>query len=177
MPGPDGHAQRSRSSKGGLAALTAFYDRYGARAYALAAEMLADDDAAATIVEAVFVDLWRHAPAGVPPGEAVQRWLLTEIHLRCVAALRGLSRAPDLAETGAMLAGEPRATGREPCADPRVIQGVLDALPAERRAMLELAYFQAQTCAQIASQHRVSRGVVHRQLRQALEEVQRCSKR
>jgi RNA polymerase sigma-70 factor (ECF subfamily) len=155
-------------------ALSVLYDRHHRLALAVAQRMLADRQAAEDVVQEVFLAVWRQASGFRAERGAVRTWLLAMVHHRAVDLLRRRS------------SGLPRVELNEELADQRLppvwqqaiqeLQGqaiaeALEALPAEQRQAIELAYFGGKSQSEIASLLGVPLGTVKGRTRLALERL------
>ncbi|HKP18385.1 MAG TPA: sigma-70 family RNA polymerase sigma factor [Gaiellaceae bacterium] len=138
----------ARCTAGDVDALGDLYDQFGGRAYALARRITGDDASAEAVVEAAFLDAWREAFSFDPARARVSAWLLGFVHRRAVDAVRGERRrtAGVAARSGALETGEAAAAG----AEGEAVRAALAQLEPEERRVLELAYFEGYTQAEIA---------------------------
>jgi RNA polymerase sigma-70 factor (ECF subfamily) len=151
--------------------------------------MLGDPNMAEQAVQDVFLKLWAR-PHGYPASYLAQEgwflsWLLNVTHNKCVTELRLLRlRHPEVAleamddpVTGDMLdiivdaalgaADQISLRERQPA-----LQQALGQLAPERRQVLELAYFEGLSQAEIAGKLRQPLGTVKSHTRMALQELQ-----
>jgi len=156
-------------------AVTGLYDRYHQVAYALAMRMLGDAASAQDCVEAVFVDLWRQRATLVQPGGDVAGWLLARVHgyarerQRATVPPRPADGAAGLRQgvVAAPIAAGVASTGTAAALLPQV-RAALATLDGTDRAVLEMAYFDGLTVAQIAGRLAVSAAVVAERLSRGL---------
>jgi RNA polymerase sigma-70 factor (ECF subfamily) len=163
---PDGELV-SRVAAGDGSALEALYERYGRLAFCLARQLTGEPGCAGEVVRDVFLDLWQHPDRYDPGHGGSPSWLLAATHHRAVDAVREGAGEPARRATIA-LAGRTPAGGR--------VHRALDALPAEQRQALILAYYAGRTHREIAEHTGVPVGTVQarlltgmRQLRQSLD--------
>lgn len=161
----------ARVAAGDERALGALYDRMAPVAYGLALRIIGDADGAEDTVQEAFLRVWRRADRYEVDRGAPRPWLLRLVrnvaidHLRSRGAraraeLRGGVHehehlpAPERPED-LLLQKERRD----------VVRAALEALPAEQRRMIEIAYFEGLTHAQIAERERTPLGTVKTRIR------------
>lgn len=129
-----------------VAALTALYDRAAALVFGLALRMLGDRQAAAEVVEAVFLEAFEHA--NDLQGRDSLAWLLHATHRHCLARL---GRRPEPHFPEAHLAALiPARLGSDEERAARVRQA-LDNLPEAARKAVEWLYFQGLARQEVAT--------------------------
>lgn len=156
-------------------ALGAFYDRYGARAFALAYRLLADRGAAEDVVQDAFMSVWRRAISFEPGRGSAQRWLLAIVHHRAIDRLRGAAgrvrhEAPlDLLDR--VLATDDPWHEIDLGLRRDQLRRWLAELPESQRRTLELAYFEGYTQHEIAALLGVPLGTVKARARLGLRKL------
>lgn len=161
----------ARLARGDQRALSALYDRYGSMMLAVGVRVLKDRRAAEDLLHDVFLEAWRQAKTYDPERGTVRGWLLMRMRSRALDRVRSAGRSK------VVLSEEPTppdapANTPDPSAAPdrRRVREALTTLPAEQRAVLELAYFEGYSSSEIASRldipigtvkSRVARGVAH----------------
>jgi DNA-directed RNA polymerase specialized sigma24 family protein len=142
-------AQRASTPSERVARQAVLYDRYGAVAYSLCLTIVRHEAVAADIVCQCF--------SSAPDGETseVHDWLLAEVHLRAVLAVR-----------------QDRVAGPVdgPAATSQRLRDV-GLLDPEQRLMVDLAYYHGMTVADIARRLAISPRRVLRVLATGLEAV------
>ena len=158
-----------------VAAVAALYDRYGARAYALAYRILRDRGAAEDVVQDVYLGVWRRAGSYRPGRGSVRTWLLASVHHRAIDRLRGTAgrarRDVPLDEAAPVPAGDDPWRAVEATLQREAIRRGLDGLPSEQRRALELAYYGGYTQTQIGELTGVPLGTVKGHMRQGLRKL------
>ncbi|GAA2854749.1 sigma-70 family RNA polymerase sigma factor [Pseudonocardia halophobica] len=147
-------------------ALARLYDRYGRQAWSLARRICGDDALAEDAVQEAFTAVWREAGRFDPRRGRASTWLMTLVHHKAVDLVRredtarrrtvpmdddtdlALPRLPgaDVDALGAVAAG--------------TVRSALDALPADQRHALALAYFGGYTQREVATLTGVPLGTV-----------------
>lgn len=129
-----------------VAALAALYDRAAAFVFGLALRMLGDRQAAAEVVEAVFLEAFEHASD--LQGRDSLAWLLHATHRHCLARL---GRRPEPHFPEAHLAALiPARLGSDEERAARARQA-LDSLPEAARKAVEWLYFQGLPRQEVAT--------------------------
>ena len=139
----------------------------------IAQAMLQDQDEAEEVVMEAFRTLWQNVgPAEGQTG--IMPYLMRVTRHRAIDLLRGRRRrerkrhAASWEEpAGVMPAGEPDEAGQSGWHVHTQIHSALQELPADQRAVVELAYFQGLSQSEIAAQLDVPLGTVKTRLRLA----------
>jgi RNA polymerase sigma-70 factor (ECF subfamily) len=163
----DDHAVASmaRGDNHGLAAL---YGRYAAVMLATARRILGDPRGAEDVVHDVFLEAWRQAHTYDRGRGTVRTWLLVRLRSRALDRCRAAMirrTVPDVPET----TPEPGDPSELP--DHRTLRAVLQALPAEQRAVLEHAYFAGLSASEIAAELQIPVGTVKSRLGAGLKKL------
>jgi RNA polymerase sigma-70 factor, ECF subfamily len=133
------------------AALGELYDRFGRIAYGLALRIIRDASLAEDAVQEAFLQVWRGAGSYRPERAKASTWLLTFVHRRAVDLVRREERrrvdpVEALADPAGPGADEEAARGSRR----QVVRTALQALPAEQRQAIELAYYGGLTQSELA---------------------------
>lgn len=142
--------------------------------------MLSDPDEAEEVVLEVFASAWDRVGSLGDEHDALLPWLLRITRNRAIDRLRRrrrqrlkLARAEAFGE---LPPDRVRAAEVDEAAQPgwhvhRSVHAALDALPAEQREAIRLAYFQGLTHSEIAKQLAIPMGTVKTRLRLAVEKL------
>ena len=159
---------------GSQEALGRLYDRHAAVVYGLARRMVAQPDVAEEIVQDVFSQVWRDAARYASDRATVAGWIIMLTRTRAIDRLRSRRARPDVGgvdvSTVRAIAGgdpDPEAAAMT-SADARAVRGALATLPEDQRSLLDLAYFEGLTHAEIAARTGVPLGTVKTRLRAAV---------
>ncbi|HLZ63984.1 MAG TPA: sigma-70 family RNA polymerase sigma factor [Ktedonosporobacter sp.] len=159
-------------------AIEALYQRYSGIAYALAFRMVADQQVAEDLLQESFVAVWRRATSYSFQSGAVHNWLLSIVHHRAIDYLRSLRRRAALKS---VTLDEVEMISTTSDVWEEVWQSVqseqvhesLLRLPPEQRLVIELAYFQGWTHAEIAAGCQIPLGTVKARMRLGLVRLKR----
>lgn len=171
MSDANDRALSDRLAKGDKQALAEIYTAHGSVVFAVSLRLLRDRAEAEELVQETFLEAWRRAAQYQPERANVAAWLVTIAKSRAIDRLRSRStaqrtldverreqsfgeRAPDEAIDGART----RAVVREKVAQ----------LPAEQRALLELAWDEGLSQSEIAAKTGLPLGTVKTRTRTAL---------
>jgi RNA polymerase sigma-70 factor (ECF subfamily) len=170
--GDDGLMERM--ARGDRRALDALYALHGALAFALAARMLGDRDAAEDVVQDAFVALWRRAGDFDVARCAPRTWLLAIVRNRCIDELRrraiALKRTTAIEDQPAAIEHDPwPETWKRTCGT--AIRSALAELPPEQREVVELGFYGDLSHAQIAARVGAPLGTVKKRMRTGLKRL------
>jgi RNA polymerase sigma-70 factor (ECF subfamily) len=149
------------------------YDRHSAAAYSLARRICGDPGVAEDVVQDAFLSLWRRRDRYDATRGQVRSWLLGIVHHSAIDKLRR-SRVQERRSSSAEgiedrleapERTEDEVAQREEAA---VVRGALGSLPSEQRDVIELAYFDGLTHAQIATKLNQPVGTVKGRMRLGL---------
>jgi RNA polymerase sigma-70 factor (ECF subfamily) len=160
---------------GSADALGRLYDRHSGIVYGLARRVLARLEDAEEVVQDVFTQVWRDASRYEDARATVAGWLVMLARTRAIDRLRARNARPDQAAAvdpdsapvAIELGRDPEATAIA-AADARKVQAALTVLPDTQRSLVELAFYQGLTHAEIAEQTGVPLGTVKTRLRTAI---------
>ncbi len=169
----DTGALLARVAAGDREAFGRFYDATAALAFGLIRRIVRDSAAAEEVAQEVFLQVWRDAARYDPRRGTAEAWLVTRARSRAIDRLRAARRRER------PLAG--RADGpAEPAEDADAaaaaeergrVQSALQRLPAPQRRVIELAFFEGLTQAEIAAQVGAPLGTVKTRARLGLERL------
>ena len=156
---------------GDAAALRALYDRCAGTSLAVARRVLRSQSEAEEVVQDAFLEVWRRAVSFDAARGSLTAWLVAITHSRAVDRLRTRSSAERTALAASREERAPAALpleGAEQRQDRERIQRALSALPPEQRQVIELAYYEGLTQAEIAQRTGDPLGTVKTRARLAL---------
>ncbi len=142
--------------------------------------MLSDPDEAEEVVLEVFASAWERIGHLGNEHDALMPWLLRIARNRAIDRLRRRRRwrlkVERAAAQGELPPDRVRATEIDEAATPgwhihESVHAALEALPAEQRAAVRLAYFQGLTHAEIAKELSIPMGTVKTRLRLGFDKL------
>jgi RNA polymerase sigma-70 factor, ECF subfamily len=152
------------------------FDRHGGICFSLAYRMCGRRAMAEDVVQEAFLSLWRSGASYDRTRGSVRSWVLAVVHHRAIDALRrGLVR--DSRDVGEERIAErlaaPDSTEAEVVRrdEAQTVRVALAVLPAEQRAVIELAYFGGFTHVQIAEMLELPIGTVKGRMRLGLTKM------
>jgi RNA polymerase sigma-70 factor, ECF subfamily len=152
-----------------------FYDRYATLAFTFALRLLGSQSDAEDLIQEVFLQIWRQAGTYRPERGSPEAWLITITRSRAIDKLRSIRRRnmtlltpdePSRVEHVAQVQPLTQASEAK-----LTVQGVLAQLPEAQRLVLELAYFDGLTQAEIATRLGEPLGTVKTRMRVGLERL------
>lgn len=157
-------------------ALLSLYRLHGQRVFSLAYRLLLDRSAAEEIVQDTFWKLWQRPDMFDPQRGALISWLYTVSRNLALDRKRKENRR---AVENVMLNIDGRVPGAmapemAAMADPavsRAIRSAMDALPADQKDVIELAYFEGTTHSEISERLGAALGTVKTRLRLGLSKL------
>jgi RNA polymerase sigma-70 factor (ECF subfamily) len=155
-------------------ALAHLYDRYARMLMSMLNRILRDTQAAEEILQDIFYQLWCTAARFDSSRGSLPGWLLVIGRNRAISRLRQHNPAAgeELLENTAVLliSLESELTQQQLLGR---VKGVLEILPKEQRAAIELAYFEGMTHSEIARRTGDPLGTVKTRLRSAMGSLKR----
>lgn len=160
------------------AALAELYDRYSDLLYSLAARIVGAGADAEEVLQDTWVQAWRNASTYDATRGAVGAWLVTIARSRALDRARSLGarrRAEGAAAVHA--AHEPPPPAPDPVSDharrtlEEEVAAAVTGLAPQQREVLELAYFEGLSQAEIAERLAAPLGTVKSWTRQALSRL------
>jgi RNA polymerase sigma-70 factor (ECF subfamily) len=164
--------------RGDPRAFELLYDRHGGAAYSLAYRIVGRQAAAEDVVQEALLSIWRSRLRYDQTRGSVRTWILGIVHNRAIDGLRRSSVHDRRREQLDVV--EDRFEARERTdvevarrEEARSVRGALDALPAEQRKTIELAYFGGFTHSEIAKMTGEPVGTIKGRMRLGLEKMRR----
>ncbi len=148
-------------------ALARLYDRYASVLLALALRILRDRREAEDLLHDVFLEVWRSAKDYDLTRGRVRTWLIIRMRSRALDVTKSarVSRRSGDAEVIERVAAESDVAGSP---DRQRVRAALAELGDDQRQVLELAYFEGQSCSEIAERVGIPVGTVKSRLAAAL---------
>jgi RNA polymerase sigma-70 factor (ECF subfamily) len=155
--------------RGDDAALRAAYDEHGKVIYSYCRRAV-PEDRAMDVTQEVFVSAWRARERFDPGKGTLGGWLMGIAKNRLIDNLRAERRHADRREV-AEVAELPEPDDLDRVGDRMLVASVLQQLPERARTVVELAYFDDLTHAQIAERTDLPLGTVKSDIRRALQRM------
>ncbi len=157
-----------RDLQGGAeTALGVLYRRYSRMVYSLARRIVRDEAATEEIVQDAFMKLWKNAGVFDASRGGVSTWLLTITHHASVDHLRRVSKPVSYPEEP-VLEAIPDHTRTQDHVETVMLDAAMTALKSDERELIELAYFEGLSHAQIASRTGLPLGTIKTRIRATL---------
>jgi RNA polymerase sigma-70 factor, ECF subfamily len=160
-------------AEGSQDAMAAVFDRYSRIVYSIALRVLREPGLAEDVMQEVLLQIWKRPQSFVAQRGNLRAWLSVVTRNRAIDVLRKRSPLDPLDDL--------------PLPDPRDmalaseqgwlmdrIRGVLNSLPAEQQAPLELAYFQGLSHTEIAEKTGSPLGTVKTRIRAGLMAIRKA---
>jgi RNA polymerase sigma-70 factor (ECF subfamily) len=171
----------ARLRAGDPSALTEAYERYAALCRGVAYRVLRDDALAEDAVQDAFAALWRRRDGMTVRAAGLSPWLVVVTRNAALSLLRAdtrrrLREERDFAATPAEHGRDPSdvVTAGEAAA---AVVAALGDLPKEQRDVIQLAYYDRLTLAQVAERTGAPLGTVKRRAQMALQKLARLMNR
>jgi RNA polymerase sigma-70 factor (ECF subfamily) len=158
------------AADGDRLALAALYDRYAPLLLALANRLLRHQREAEDLLHDVFLEVWRQAADYDPSRGSVRAWLVMRLRSRALDRLKSVRHTRVVSLESTSLPEEPQANAPEQTFghDQAMVRDALQALPADQRVVLEMAYFEGLSLSEIATKLDVPIGTIKSRLARAL---------
>ncbi len=159
------------------AALSALYDRYGRRVFALGARILNDPISCEEVTQDVFLSIWRRSASYNPGKGRFTTWLFSIAHNRAIDELRRRRRYggtySDDIDAHLDISSDDSSPDEWAVAQSEyaMVRNALDTLPPPQRAVVALAYFHGLTQVEIARKLEQPLGTVKTRMRLALKKL------
>ena len=156
-------------------AFAEFYDRWSGRLLALIVQILVDRAQSEEVLQEVFLEIWRTAPAFSPSRGSARAWAVTMARRRAIDRVRSSQAARDredqwrdyMPDTDLTIqAVEDRLVGEE-------VRRALDAVGEPQRSTLVMAYFTGLTHTEIARRTGVPLGTVKTRIRNGIARLRK----
>jgi RNA polymerase sigma factor (sigma-70 family) len=167
---------RDRLVAGDDTALAEVYDAYGAVVYRVALQVTRDWTAAQDVTQEVFVYVWEHPARFDPARGELRSWLGVMAYRRAVDWVRRevtQQRHRDRAATDDHDPAPPPGEQAITSWAYDLIRRAVDALPADQRTAVRLAYFEGHTFRSVAIALGIPEGTAKSRLRTGLAALRR----
>jgi len=162
-------------------ALSALYDRYGARLYALAFTIVRDGADAEDVVLEAFLQAWRSAGRYDSARGSVVSWLTVIVRTRALDLVRSRIRRDRATTTAARdvgggfvamgHAGEPPGESAERTERRQHVAAALRELPDSQQKVIELAFYEGRSQSEIAAMLKEPLGTVKTRARAGMRKL------
>jgi len=156
-------------------AMAELYDRYGRLVYALIVRVVRDGGIAEDLVQETFLRIWNRVQGFDAERGALGPWLLAVArnraidHLRSAAGrMRNAVELPETEHPSSFADMEKELLNSDRV---RRVRAALDKLPANHRTVIELAYFEGLSQAEMAERMSQPLGTVKTWVRTALKSL------
>jgi RNA polymerase sigma-70 factor (ECF subfamily) len=162
-------------------AFAVFYDRQAPVVFPLILRIVRERADASDVLQEVFWEAWRDAPAYDAARGSPEAWMITRARTRAVDRIRATRRRSEtfVAALDEALSATPRDSApdaAERAADRGTVMSALDRLLQAQREVIELAYYAGLTQTEIAERLKQPLGTVKTRIRLALERLREAVK-
>jgi RNA polymerase sigma-70 factor (ECF subfamily) len=149
------------------------YREYGAAVYSLAYRILQNGVLAEEVTQDTFLKVWQQKAQWDPAKGKLKSWLLTISHFTAVDRIRQEKRQPTLLPDAIddLEDGAHGLHGENHWQEGTLLRLLVSHLPDQEAALIELAFFQGMTHADIAAVTRLPLGTVKTRLRSGLQRL------
>ena len=172
---PSDEALLNAIAGGEVWAMDSLYQRYSRILYSLAFRMVADHQVAEDLLQDAFLAVWRRASTYSPQTGAARSWLISILHHRTIDYLRRVRRRSTIQEApleelelNESIAYPDAWDAAWQSVKSSHVRAALMKIPPEQRLVIELAYFQGWTHAEIAEGTQISLGTIKARMRLGL---------
>jgi RNA polymerase sigma-70 factor (ECF subfamily) len=167
---------RDRLIAGDETALAELYDTFESVVYRLALRVTRDWTAAQDVTQEVFVYVWEHPSRFNPDRGELRSWLGVMAHRRAVDWVRREVTQRRQRQKAAVEEQDPAPPPGEQAITSwghDLLRRAVDALPAEQRVAVRLAYFEGHTFRSVATALGIPEGTAKSRLRRGLAALRR----
>ena len=172
---PSDEALLNAIAGGAVWAMDSLYQRYSRILYSLAFRMVADHQVAEDLLQDAFLAVWRRATTYSPQTGAARSWLISILHHRTIDYLRRVRRRSTIQEApleelelNESIAYPDAWDAAWQSVKSSQVRAALMKIPPEQRLVIELAYFQGWTHAEIAEGTQIPLGTIKARMRLGL---------
>jgi RNA polymerase sigma-70 factor, ECF subfamily len=160
-------------AEGNQSAMAAVFDRYSRIVYCIALRVLREPGLAEDVMQEVLLQVWKRPQSFVSQRGNLVAWLSVVTRNRAIDVLRKRSPLDPLDE---LPLPDPRNMALESEQDWLLdkVRAVLQSLPAEQKAPLELAYFNGLSHTEIAEKTGSPLGTVKTRIRAGLISIRKA---
>jgi RNA polymerase sigma-70 factor (ECF subfamily) len=141
-------------------ALAELYDLYAGVLFALAFRIVRDKREAEDLLHDVFLEVWRSARDYDPKRGRVRTWMTIRMRSRALDQQKSARVSRKAGDDSVLERVADEAMDPTTSPDLTRVRTALGALPLEQRQVLELAYFEGLSCAEISTRVAVPIGTV-----------------
>jgi RNA polymerase sigma-70 factor, ECF subfamily len=153
-------------------AFRALYQEYGKAVYSLAYRVLQNATLAEEVTQDTFLKVWQQKTQWDSAKGKLKNWLLTITHFTAIDRLRQESRQPNVhPHSIEEIEEEIQILPSEGWQDGTALRLVVEQLPEEQAALIELAFFRGMSHSEIAEVTQIPLGTVKTRLRSGLQHL------
>jgi RNA polymerase sigma-70 factor (ECF subfamily) len=157
-------------------AFAVFYDRYAPVVFPLILRIVRERADASDVLQEVFWEAWRDAPAYDAARGSAEAWMVTRARTRAIDRIRATRRRSEtfvapFDDGVAAAPSESAPDAAERAAARGTVMTALDRLPDAQREVIELAYYAGLTQTEIAERLKQPLGTVKTRIRLGLERL------
>lgn len=151
------------------------YDLYGRAVYSLVLRIVRKPETAQDLTQEIFLRAWTRSHLFDGEKGSLYTWLMTIARRQALDYVRSVAgrvtRVTDGLEALELKSGDNVEEGFRASADAQRVRAAMDLLPAEKRQLLELAYFDGLSQSEMAERLKLPLGTVKTWVRLALREL------
>ena len=166
-----------RMSVGDEEALATFYELFSPLLYGMSLKILHDEDEAEDVLQETFIQIWKKAACYDSKLSSPSTWAVMILRNKAIDRLRARNRLEAVvtraSEACAYMPDRDEISAEQPFfrEQRRIVREALMGLSAERRLVLELAFFEGLTHEEIAQRLGMPLGTIKTRIRRALIEM------
>jgi RNA polymerase sigma-70 factor (ECF subfamily) len=165
-----------RMAGGDRSAMGLLYDRRAPLLLGVSIKMGFDRETAEDLVHDIFLEVWRAAADFDPLRGTVRTWLLVRLRSRALDRRRSGHARHVVAVADLQMVDRPQVMEEDPVlsSDRSAVVRGLEDLPPEQRQVLELAYFEGLSAAEIGGRVGIPTGTVKSRLASGLGKLRQA---
>ncbi len=164
-----------RIATGDRAAFRRLYDLLAPRLYGVALRIVGERGLAADALQDAFIQVLNQSGRFDPARGSAEAWLVSLVRYRALDIVRGRRREVLGFEPADAALDQPDALALLSAdEDGRALRACLEALEADRRRLIELAFIEGFSQAELAARFRLPLGTVKSSIRRGLLKLREC---
>ena len=162
-----------RLQNGDQSVISEIYDNYSSTLYGVIFRIMQNEDEANDILQEAFINIWKYAKSYKANKSSLFTWMLNIARNKAIDAIRSKNRKNEIQSTEANVYIFENANPVENNTDTIGIKEAVDKLAADKKEVIELAYFGGYTQQEMADELNLPLGSVKTKVRAAMADLRK----